>query len=323
MIQPSWLTLAILLPTAVLLARAMIAAGIMDIPTGRKAHARPTPRAGGIAPIGACLLATPLFPVLWSTQTAVALICAAGLGGVGLLDDVRDRGAAIKFAAQTSAAVAVVSLGSFGADAWNTAGPILAVLAVGWLVFITNVFNFMDGSDGLAAGTGLIAAVFLAAAAPTGGPVQVVAGALAAGLAGFLPFNLPPARLFLGDTGSQFCGFLLGVLGLGLAQEAGTVHSLWLLPLLLGGMIVDVGFTLARRIQAGARITTAHREHFYQRASFPAWVVMLAHWGLALLGALTWVMLDGVQGWLALPLWGLAHGAWLGFTQAGGVRIRP
>lgn len=320
MIARDWFALAVLWLTSAMLARTMIQVGVMDIPTERKAHARPTPKAGGIGAIGACLVAIPLFSEYWTAQAAWALAGAVCLGVLGFMDDLRDRGVGIKLATQIIAAIAVVSQGSFDAGGWGMAGPILAV---GWLVFITNAFNFMDGSDGLAAGAGLIAAAFLAAAAPSGGAVQAGALALAAGLAGFLPFNLPPARLFLGDTGSQFCGFLLGVLGLGLAQEAGTVHSLWLLPLLLGGMIVDVGFTLARRIQAGARITTAHREHFYQRASFPAWVVMLAHWGLALLGALTWVMLDGVQGWLALPLWGLAHGAWLGFTQAGGVRIRP
>lgn len=320
MIARDWFALAVLWLTSAMLARTMIQVGVMDIPTERKAHARPTPKAGGIGAIGACLVAIPLFSEYWTAQAAWALAGAVCLGVLGFMDDLRDRGVGIKLATQIIAAIAVVSQGSFDAGGWGMAGPILAV---GWLVFITNAFNFMDGSDGLAAGAGLIAAAFLAAAAPSGGAVQAGALALAAGLAGFLPFNLPPARLFLGDTGSQFCGFLLGVLGLGLVQETGTLHSVWLLPMLLGGMIFDVGLTLVRRLMTGARITTAHREHLYQRSQLSAWSVAAIHCGFVVLGGVAWRWITHDFDWIAAILLALPQLAWLGFVRLRGVRIRP
>lgn len=312
--------LIILLLTAAVLARAMIRVGIMDFPTDRKIHARPIPKAGGIAAIGTFLAAIPFFPVLYTSQMTWVLAGAFGLGLIGFLDDLQDRGVVIKLAAQTVAAILVVSQTPMHAAHWGLGGPILAV---GWLIFITNTFNFMDGSDGLAGGAGLIAAVFLAATAPGGGPVQMGALALAAGLAGFLPFNLPPARLFLGDTGSQFCGFLLGALGLGLMQETATGHAFWLVPMVLNGMIVDVGITLVRRLLSGARITTAHREHLYQRCRLPAWIVAATHWGFAALGGMAWLLLTHGLGWMAATILALSQLAWLGFVRLRGVRTRP
>ncbi len=304
------LPLSVLALIAAVLARAMIWVGIMDQPAGRKAHARPTPKAGGIAVIGACLAGGLLLAPLWDMRAGIAGGAALGLGVVGLLDDVRDRGVGVKLAAQIAAAMLVASLGNGDPIGW--------ALSVLWLVGITNMFNFMDGLDGLAGGTGLIAALFLAAAAPHGGPTQAGALALAAGLAGFLPFNLAPARLFLGDTGSQFCGFLLGVLGLGLWQETAMAHSFWLLPALLAGMIFDVGLTLCRRLLAGARLTQAHREHFYQRAPLPAWAVAAVHWGFATLGGAAGLLMEAG---LVLPVLLLPQLAWLGFVHRHGVRI--
>ncbi len=112
-------------------------------------------------------------------------------------------------------------------------------------------------------------------------------GLLAAGLLGFLPFNYPRARIFLGDVGSQFCGFVLAVLGVVAARFEGIELSLLLVPMLLSGLLLDALFTLARRLLAGERITQPHRGHLYQvahRAGVPAAVIAPLHWAFAAWG---------------------------------------
>lgn len=302
---------ALLLLISAVLARGMIGIGIMDMPGGRKTHPQPTPRAGGIGPIGACLGIFLLFPMDWTSPAPMVLAASGFLGLVGLVDDLRGVGVAGKLAAQAIAAGAVASLSPWPGGEWGVAWVIPAAF---WLVFITNVFNFMDGLNGLAAGAGMLAATILALVAPPGGMVQPCALALAAGLAGFLPFNFPRARLFLGDTGSQFCGFLLGALGLMLVGETGAADAFWLAPMLLAGMMADVGVTLIRRARAGADITAAHREHAYQRAPLPAWGIALAHWGFVVLGGLAWGLIHaGV--WPVIVAFGAIHVAWLRFVQ--------
>ncbi len=314
-----WLLSCALMALSALAARTMIAVGIMDLPDARKLHARPMPRAGGVGPMLAVLAGIAVFPVLWDTWIAAMLAAAAALGLFGLADDCRNRGAAAKLAAQSLAAVCVVGSMASATPGWS---PPALLLAWGWLVFITNVFNFMDGLDGLAGGSGMLAAAILAALAPVGGPTQAVAVAMAAGLAGFLPFNLPQARLFLGDTGSQFCGFLLGLLGLQFMAESAALTAVWLQPCLLSGMILDVVLTLARRAGAGARLTAAHRDHFYQRAKLPAGVVAAVHWGFVALGAWFWLLLSQDRFWPAVVPVLLAHPAWLGYGLTGDIRIR-
>jgi len=194
------------------------------------------------------------------------------------------------------------------------------------LIFLTNVFNFMDGLDGLAASAGLVAAGTMACLAPPAGPAQMLALALALGLAGFLPFNWHPARLFLGDTGSQFCGFLLGLLGLWLAGESRDPAMLALVPMLLLGLICDVLITLAARAWAGARLAHAHREHLYQRARLPPACIALAHGAFAALGGLAWIAWAGGHPWIAIAVAGPPQLAWLTLAPAAprprpGVRI--
>jgi len=237
----------------------------------------------------------------------VALASACGLGLVGLLDDVRDRGVLIKLAAQVLAAIPVVGLAPAGAG--------VKLLALAWLVGITNVFNFMDGLDSLAAGTGLVTAAVIVLVAPAGGATQFAALALVAGLAGFLPFNLPPARIFLGDAGSQFCGFLLGVFGLRLALDPAVARGLWLLPMLLFGMLFDGVLTLVRRAWVGAPIASAHQEHIYQRMRLPAWRISLTHVGFAALGGVAWSLFPRVG--LAVTLLMLAgpQAAWIALAR--------
>jgi Fuc2NAc and GlcNAc transferase len=151
--------------------------------------------------------------------------------------------------------VAVVPLGM--------GGNLLAVVGLVWLI---NLYNFMDGIDGLAAGeavgVGLVGGVLLAAAGATG--LSLVALALAAAAGGFLVFNWPPAKIFMGDVGSGLLGYAFGVLAMA-SERAGAVPLVvWMI--LLAVFIVDATATLIRRVVNGERWFEAHRSHAYQRA---------------------------------------------------------
>jgi UDP-GlcNAc:undecaprenyl-phosphate GlcNAc-1-phosphate transferase len=159
-----------------------------------------------------------------------------------------------------------------------------------WIVGCTNAVNFMDGLDGLVGGVVLLASAALAAIAAHQGGWFVYAAALflAAGFAGFLPFNLHPARIFMGDVGSQFAGFTLAVLAIAASRFDATQVSFTLVPLLIFGLLFDAAFTLARRAVMGDRVGAAHRTHLYQmaqRAGMPVRRVAAVHWGFVLVHA--------------------------------------
>lgn len=246
---------------------------IMDIPNARSSHSAPTPRGGGAA-----LVVTYLFSlVLWDLLHGLApelfwsLLCGGGLiAFVGFWDDRSSLPARTRFAFHLLVSVfAVWMLGGWPVlDAgfvqihWGLAGALAAVLALAWAI---NLYNFMDGIDGIA-GT---QAVFVAGA---GGALLSLNGAdamplwlLAAASAGFLLLNWPPAKIFMGDAGSGFLGFALGVHALH-ATTSGTTR-VWPWLILLGVFIVDATLTLLRRAARRIRVTDAHRTHAYQWAS--------------------------------------------------------
>lgn len=278
--------------------RAMISARVMDVPNGRKAHATPTPRGGGVGIVVAFMLG---IAVLYGTATFSRLadpyfrgviLAAAAIAVVSFIDDIRDWPFAIKLAAQVLAASAAVGSGLwisvfnlpyFGAV---DVGWVGIPLTLGWILFATNAMNFIDGLNGLAAGVSLVACLFLAflAQQADGWFVYFAALLLASGVAGFLPFNFPQARIFMGDVGSQFCGFILAVLGVAAARFGTIEMSFLLVPMLISGVLYDVALTLVRRGVAGDRLTEAHRGHLYQvahRAGMDARAIALVHWGFA------------------------------------------
>lgn len=285
----------ILLALSAALVWVMSHAGVMDHPVHRSAHTRPTPKGGGVGIIAAFLVG-----LIWADQLGeagaapVALAAATlGLAAFSFLDDVQNLPFTAKLGAQAAASALVIATGFALARLRMPHGAAIdpglwgVALSAGWLLFVTNAVNFMDGLDGLVAGAALIAAL---AAAGLAGNVAGAAGpalALACGLAGFLPFNWPRARIFMGDVGSQPTGFVLAVVGLAAAngrQELGCL----LMPLLLAPLLLDAAFTLARRLVAGERITEAHRGHLYQvahRAGLPAPAVAAAYWAMTLLAA--------------------------------------
>jgi UDP-GlcNAc:undecaprenyl-phosphate GlcNAc-1-phosphate transferase len=282
--------------------RAMIAWPILDHPNSRSAHARPTPRGGGVGVVLAfvagmlALYQGAEFARIADRQFLGVIGAAVAIAAVALLDDARDLSARLRFFAQFAAAL--VALGSglvltrlalpwSGVVDLGWAGPALTLF---WILGCTNAVNFMDGLDGLVGGTVLVACAALAAVAASEEAWFIYAAALflVAGFAGFLPFNLHPARIFMGDVGSQFAGFVLAVLAVAAGRFDATQVSFLIVPLLLFGLLFDAAFTLARRALMGEPLGEGHRGHLYQMASrsgVPVRAVAAAHWGFALFHA--------------------------------------
>ena len=282
--------------------RAMIRWPILDIPNGRSAHAVATPRGGGVGMVVAFLCGMLVlygvadFARLAERQFLGVILAAMAIAGVALADDIRTLSARLRLAAQVGAALVAVGT---GITLSRLALPYLGVVELGWvgalltvfwIVGCTNAVNFMDGLDGLVGGTLLIACIALAVIAQGEGGrfIYIAALILAAGFAGFLPFNLHPARIFMGDVGSQFAGFMLAVLAVAAARFDFTQLSFLIVPLLLFGLLFDAAFTLLRRGWMGDRVGAPHRTHLYQmaqRSGLGVRRVAAVHWGFALFHA--------------------------------------
>ncbi len=288
------------------LVRLMIAFPILDHPDHRKAHSRPTPKGGGVGIVGAFVLGmlvlflTARFARLADTQFIGVILAAVSIAIVSLLDDLKDFRFVVKLAAQALAALVAVGSGLVVhrlAIPWVGVvelGVVGAVLTVFWIVACTNAVNFMDGLDSLVGGVTLVTCLVLAIVGAQQESWFFYASCLilGAGVAGFLPFNLPPARIFMGDVGSQFLGFILAVLGVAAARFDSAQVSFLLVPLMLFGLLFDTGFTLIRRAWIGERVSAPHRTHIYQmaqRGGLPVPVVAGVHAAFALF-----------HGWLAL-----------------------
>lgn len=278
--------------------RLMIAFPILDVPNHRSAHRNPTPRGGGLGVVVAfvagmlVLYQAAQFARLADAKFLGVILAAVAIAAVALWDDVRDLSARLRLLAQLGAALVAVGSGLVvtrlglplvGAVELGWLGPVLTLV---WIVGCTNAVNFMDGLDGLVGGTLLLVAAALCAIAAHHGGWFVYAAALilAAGFAGFLPFNLHPARIFMGDVGSQFAGFMLAVLAIAAARFDAQQLSFLIVPLLLFGLLFDAAFTLARRALMRERLAEGHRTHLYQlaqRAGVPVRAVAGVYWGFA------------------------------------------
>jgi len=229
----------------------------MDQPNQRSLHVVPVPRVGGIAMVLAVLIA-------WSLQPGSSPLLASLTAALALVSAVDDRiglPVALRLAAHGLAALALV-LGTGIGDAWLAVG--LVIIFVG----MTNLYNFMDGSDGLAGGMALFGFTAYACAAHAV-PLGAMSLAVAAAAAGFLVFNFPPAKVFMGDAGSIPLGFLAASLGL-LGWRQG-LWPLWFPLLVFSPFVVDASVTLLRRLTRGERVWQAHREHYYQRLIRMGW----------------------------------------------------
>ena len=236
----------------------------MDEPNHRSLHVAPIPRSGGLGiMIGTALGWCGVWLSFGGTSGAPLLVLALALSAFSLIDDVRGLPVTWRFGTQILvASLLVLGLGLKASLPGGAFGAVLAVLAVAWM---TNLYNFMDGSNGLAGGMALFGFGFYAlAAASSGSPAFALAAAcIAAAAAGFLVFNFDPAKIFMGDAGSIPLGFLAAAMGL-----LGWHLRLWpaLFPLLVfSPFIVDASVTLARRLLRGEKVWHAHRDHYYQR----------------------------------------------------------
>ncbi len=253
------------------LVRGLRRRGIVDTPNERSSHTQPKPRGGGLVLVPVILVAWLLGFWPHVPGLDLILIAAAGLAAVGWIDDLRDLPAAARLLAQvTAVALGLLGMGDSGLVFQGLLPPLLDVLATGlvWIWFI-NLFNFMDGIDGIAGaetvsiGAGLAMIGALGGVAVLGSTAAIfLPTLLAAATLGFLAWNWPPAKLFLGDVGSVPLGYLLGWLLLIWAAQGQWAAAL-ILPLYY---LADATVTLARRALRGAKVWQAHREHFYQRA---------------------------------------------------------
>jgi UDP-N-acetylmuramyl pentapeptide phosphotransferase/UDP-N-acetylglucosamine-1-phosphate transferase len=242
----------------------------LDAPNARSLHEHPVPRTGGIA-----LLAGAATSIAFGAlELWLPMAIAGALAILSLVDDMRGLPGGVRLAAHLAGAGVVVW---YLMAPMNAAALVVLALAVAW---ITNLYNFMDGADGVAGGMALIGFGAYAAAAALSGrmPLAVLCVALAAAAAAFLVFNFHPARIFLGDVGSIPAGFLAGALGL--AGWRGDAWPLWFPLLVFGPFIADATVTLLKRLARRERVWRAHRDHYYQRMVRMG----LGHRGTALAG---------------------------------------
>ncbi|MEN1940381.1 glycosyl transferase [Luteimonas sp. MJ174] len=305
--------------------------GLIDMPGERRSHGVPTPRGGGIGIAVAWALACVAlaldgrlaWPLAATAVTGVVLV-----GGAGYVDDHRPVSPWWRLAAHVAAGLALAAgLAAAGAPAWLVVAAFVAVPV------LVNVWNFMDGIDGLAASQAALAAVGFALMSD--GPATALAAlALAAACFGFLPFNFPRARIFLGDVGSGVLGFALAFLGvlLLLGSHAGKSAALVALVFLpLSAFLVDAALTLGRRIVRRERWWSAHVGHAYQRlaarrGSHVPVTLLYGAWSLATVAlagmAAKLGVATGVAVALAAACVAAATLAWHAITDAGHIKKR-
>lgn len=275
----------------------------MDVPNSRSLHRQPVPRIGGVVMIPLALLVAGAV----SDNAPTVYLLAGFLCAVSFLDDRRGLPIVFRFACHVLAALALCVL------QWPALSPLMLAVVVPLVVWSMNLYNFMDGSDGLAGGMALIGFSVLGVAAL--GPAPAWAGlafCLAAAAAGFLVFNFVPARVFMGDAGSVPLGFLAAAFGV--AGGAGGLWPAWFVPLVFSPFVVDASATLLRRLWRRERFWQAHREHYYQRLVRLGWGhrrVALAEYGLmgaAGLSALELRDMAPVAQWLGVAGWLIGYG---------------
>ena len=292
------------------LIRQRLRVALLDIPNQRSSHTTPTPRGGGLGFWVAFLLALPFLLWLKPETNPLTLISVVvvllPLAIIGYLDDLYSLSARTRYGVQLlSAGLAIYCFGPFP-QPWlsplGLGGTLLAIsLTLLGFTTLVNLTNFMDGLDGLVGGVSLVQFAFLVWYLP-----QSIWWLLAAALIGFLGWNWPPAKIFMGDVGSTTLG---GALGLALMMAP---NQHWILLALTLPITGDAIYTLFRRLFRRENLFKAHRTHLYQRLhqrSLPSVAITLGYMGLtglialalATLGALgAWVSLAGTLGLIAL-----------------------
>ena len=285
--------------------------GLLDHPNKRKVHDVALPRLGGVAIAvgfyaglaGAWLVASQSTSPVRVTDLFIAVLLGAALVvGIGLVDDLFGMRARAKLFAQIAAASAVFLLG-LSIDhldgPWGRVelGIWSPLVTVAWFILVMNAINLIDGLDGLAAGVGLVgigAFALMASAGDAQLPIGLILAAGAGGVLGFLPFNVYPASIIMGDTGSFLLGFILAAAGVAVTQTGSPGAAPWAPLLVLGLALGDTAWAVIRRARARTSIFSPDKLHVHHRllaAGLPQRRAVLVLWtisaALALLGVVT------------------------------------
>ena len=251
----------------------------IDVPNARSLHSTPTPRTGGLAVAAGVAAALVVFRLTGHSVPQwllVTLVCTGLVAALSIVDDRRGLSPLVRFSLQLVIAGALVGSGLVipPLPLWRAslelgwAAPIITVIFVVWM---GNLYNFMDGMDGLAGTMTLIGFLCAVTMAGTGEAHRVVCVGVAAAAAGFLTQNLPPAAIFMGDVGSVPIGFLAGALATRAAQAR--PFNLYVFLLIFSPFVVDATIVVLRRLARGEAIWRAHRTHIYQRLVLAGWSV--------------------------------------------------
>ena len=234
----------------------------LDKPNDRSLHVKPVPRTGGMGILLGVVVAT---CVLDFRVISVLLALSLMLAIVSLFDDWKGLSAGSRLMVHLFGALALTVLKGWAALTFASA---LIVISIVWMI---NLYNFMDGADGLAGGMGVFGFGAYATAAWYGGDIQLalLCASISAAAAGFLLFNFPPAKMFMGDVGSVPLGFLAASIG-AVGWKAG-LWPFWFPFIVFAPFIVDASVTLGKRALRGERIWQAHRSHYYQRQVLLGW----------------------------------------------------
>jgi UDP-N-acetylmuramyl pentapeptide phosphotransferase/UDP-N-acetylglucosamine-1-phosphate transferase len=290
---------------------------ILDAPNERSLHDVPVPRTGGLAINTALLVGcSPIvFARLLDPGSALLMVAAALIAVVSFIDD--RSGVHPKYRLLIHAmAAALVMAGGLIADVfqlpgWQWAWPsAFSLVFTGlFLIWMTNLYNFMDGMDGFAGGMAVFGFSAYAALGWQAGETLFTVASLtiAASAAGFLVFNFPPAKIFMGDVGASVLGFLSGCLSLWAAAEQ--IFPIWVGILVFSPFIVDATVTLLSRLVAGHRVWSAHRSHYYQRLVQIGWghrKTVIVEYGLMIAAGLSAnmaVVLSPQWQWILIIVW--------------------
>ena len=251
--------------------------GAVDVPKdSRRMHDHPIPRMGGLAIFFGFILSVLLFLPL-TTQLRGMLLGAVVIVILGIFDDIYALSAKLKFAVQIGAALIAVLMGNqidylsnpniFSSDPYWHLGVLSIPISVLWIVAITNAVNLIDGLDGLACGVSTISSMTMLVIALTVAEAQVaiLMAALAGACIGFLPYNLNPAKIFMGDTGSTFLGFVLATVSIQGLFKSYAIISFAVPFLVLGLPIFDTCFAILRRLARGQSPMAPDRGHIHHR----------------------------------------------------------
>jgi UDP-N-acetylmuramyl pentapeptide phosphotransferase/UDP-N-acetylglucosamine-1-phosphate transferase len=277
---------------------------MQDMPNERSLHSTPVPRIGGIGLMAGVLTG---WTLMFTSLVWWVVLPLLGLYAISLLDDIRSLNVSRRLLAHLIAAALLVS----GSSLFAQHGVLLAVMVLLFTVWMTNLYNFMDGSNGLAGGMALFGFSIYGTAAlfAHNTPLALLNFCIAAAAASFLYYNFHPAKIFMGDSGSIPLGFLAAAMGVWGWQQGS--WAAWFPVLVFSPFIVDASVTLVKRALRGAKVTEAHREHYYQRLILLGWGhrnVALAEYVLMLAvgSSALWVQ-DIVFPWKIFLLWGAIY----------------